>query len=61
MKTIIKLLAILQKSLDRALCLYIFIRKVRSSGVRASITIDSVKFGVKEIQSDQLYSSYLTL
>ena len=35
---IIDLLAILQKSLDRALFLYNFIRKVRSSGVRGSIT-----------------------
>ena len=36
---IIDLLAILQKSLDRALFLYIFIHEIRSSGVRASITI----------------------
>ena len=35
----IHLLAILQKSLDRALFLYNFIREVRSSGVRESITI----------------------
>ena len=35
----IDLLAILQKRLDRALFLYIFIHDVRSSGVRASITI----------------------
>ena len=35
----IDLLAILQKSLDRAIFLYIFIHEVRSSGVRASITI----------------------
>ena len=33
------LLAIQQKSLDRALFLYIFIHEIRSSGVRASITI----------------------
>ena len=36
----IDLLALLQKSLDRAIFLYIFIRDVRSSGVRASVTID---------------------
>ena len=35
----IDLLAIQQKSLDRALFLYIFIHEIRSSGVRASITI----------------------
>ena len=33
------LLAIQQESLDRALSLYNFIPEVRSSGVRASITI----------------------
>ena len=33
----IDLLAILQKSLDRALFLYIFIRGVQSSGVRVSV------------------------
>ena len=37
--TCIDLLAILQKRLDLALFLYIFIRDVRSSGVRASISI----------------------
>ena len=36
----IDLLAILQKSLDRVLFLYNFIREVRSSGVRASIITD---------------------
>ena len=35
----IDLSAIQEKSLDRALFLYIFIREVRSSGVRSSITI----------------------
>ena len=35
----IDLLAILQKSLDRTLFLYIFIHEVRLSGVRASISI----------------------
>ena len=40
---IIDLLAILQKSLDRALFLYNFIREVRSSGVRASITILGIR------------------
>ena len=35
----INLLAILQKSLDRVLFLYIFIHEVRSSSVKASITI----------------------
>ena len=39
----IDLLAILQKSLDRALFLYSFIRDVRSSGVRASITIVHIR------------------
>ena len=39
----IDLLAILQKSLDRALFLYNFIRKVRSSGARASITIMHIR------------------
>ena len=38
-KSCIDLLAILQKSLDRALFLYNFIRKVRLSGVGASISI----------------------
>ena len=40
---LIDLLAIQQKSLDRALFLYIFIRKVRSNGVRASITIVHIR------------------
>ena len=35
---IIDLLAIQQKSLDRALSLYIYVSEIRSSGVRASIT-----------------------
>ena len=39
----IDLLAIQEKSLDRALFLYIFIREVRSSGVRASITIVHIR------------------
>ena len=39
----IDLLAILQKSLDRALFLYIFIHEIRSSGVRASITIVHIR------------------
>ena len=39
MTSAIDLLAIQQKSLDRALFLYIFINKIQSSGVRASITI----------------------
>ena len=39
----IDLLAILRKSLDRALFLYNFIRKVRSSGVRDSITIMHIR------------------
>ena len=37
------LLAILQKSLDRAIFLYIFIHEVRLSGVRASITIVHIR------------------
>ena len=40
---IIDLLAILQNILDRALFLYIFIHKVRSSGVRASITVVQIR------------------
>ena len=39
----IDLLAIQQKSLDRALFLYIFIHEIRSSGVRASITIVHIR------------------
>ena len=39
----IDLLAILQKSLDRALFLYIFIHEIRSSGVGASITIVHIR------------------
>ena len=39
----IDLLAIRQKSLDRALFLYIFIHEIRSSGVRASITIVHIR------------------
>ena len=39
----IDLLAIQQKSLDRALFLYIFIRVVRSSGIRASISIAYIR------------------
>ena len=39
----IDLLAILQESLARALFLYIFIHEIRSSGVRASITIVRIR------------------
>ena len=39
----IDLLAIQEKSLDRALFLYIFIHKIRSSGVRASIAIVHIR------------------
>ena len=39
----IDLLAVQQKGLDRALSLYIFIREIRSSGVRASITIVHIR------------------
>ena len=39
----IDLLAIQLKSLDRALFLYIFIHEIRSSGVRASITIVHIR------------------
>ena len=39
----IDLLAILQKSLDRAIFLYNFIHDVRSSGVRASIAIVHIR------------------
>ena len=41
------LLAILQKSLDRALFLYNFIREVRLSGVRGSINIMEIRKFVK--------------
>ena len=47
----IDLLAIQQKSLDRALFLYIFIREVRSSGVKASITIVHIRKFYKMEQS----------
>ena len=40
---IIDLLAILQKSLDRAIFLYKFIREVRLSGVTASIAIVHIR------------------
>ena len=40
---LIDLLAILQKSLDRAIFLYNFIHDVRSSGVRASIVIVHIR------------------
>ena len=43
----IDLLAILQKSLDRALFLYNFIREVRSSGVRGSNTIMHIRKSFK--------------
>ena len=43
LRRLIDLLAILQKSLDRALFLYIFIHDVRLSGVRASITIVHIR------------------
>ena len=39
----IDLLAIQQKGLDRALFLHIFIHEIRSSGVRASITIVHIR------------------
>ena len=42
-KSLIDLLAILQKSLDRAIFLYNFIREVRQSGVRASIAIVHIR------------------
>ena len=42
-KGAIDLLAFLEKSLDRALFLYIFIHEVRSSGVKASITIMHIR------------------
>ena len=39
----IDLLAIQQKSMDRALFLYSFIHEIRLSGVRASITIVHIR------------------
>ena len=41
--TTIDLLAILQKSLDRAIFLYNFIHEIRSSGVRAWIAIVHIR------------------
>ena len=43
----IDLLAILQKSLDRAIFLYNFIREVRKSGVRASIAVVNIQNSTK--------------
>ena len=48
---VIDLLAILQKSMDRALFLYTFIHEIRSSGVRASITIVHIGKFYKMLQS----------
>ena len=48
---LIDLLAIQQKSLDRALSLYTFIQEIRSSGVRASITIVHFQKFYKMLQS----------
>ena len=49
-KVSIDLLAILRKSLDQALFLYIFVHEARSSGVKASITIDDyAKDGGEEL------------
>ena len=42
-KIVMDLLAIQQKSLDRALFLYIFIHEIRLSGVRVSITIVHIR------------------
>ena len=41
--SLIDLLAILQKCLDRAIFLYIFMHEVRLSGVRASIAIVHIR------------------
>ena len=41
--SLLDLLAILQKSLDRAIFLYIFIHKIRLSGVRTSISIVHIR------------------
>ena len=41
------LFAILQKSLDRALFLYIFILEARMSGIRASISIVHIRNSTK--------------
>ena len=54
----IDLLAILQKSLDRALFLYNFTRKVLLSGVKASITIVEIrKFYKISFDSDSFQNS----
>ena len=45
----IDLLAILQKSLNRAIFLYIFIHKARLNGVRASIAIDLLAIHEKSL------------
>ena len=47
----IDLLAILQKRLDRALFLYIFIHDIRSSGVKASISIVQIRKFDKMLQN----------
>ena len=47
----IGLLAILQKSLDRAIFLYIVIHEVLSSGVRASILIVRIRIFYKMKQT----------
>ena len=51
----IDLLAILQKSLDRAIFLYIFILKIRLSGVRASNSIVHIqKFYILNVMKYRL-------
>ena len=53
------LLTILEKSLDRALFLYTFIHEIRSSGVRAFITIVHIrKFYKISFDSDSLSNNY---
>ena len=49
----IDLLAIQQKRLDRALFLYIFIHEIRSSGVRAPITIVHIRKFYQMWQKDR--------
>ena len=45
----IDLLAVLEKGLDRALFLYIFMHEIRLSGVRASITVVYIRKFYKKV------------
>ena len=58
---VIDLLVILLKSLNRALFLYSFIQDVRSSGVRASITIVRIRKFDKMHQNIVRFRFFLTI